>query len=358
MEADGIFIKQYRHMHSVIYWFADIFKDWEFKIILRTIIPGISLISYDVSWLYASVLEKSLHDSIKDNINNMLQDKIAELTATLQLNNDQRKTLSGYPVHILDYAWQKTLKNQSIMNSGSQLRKINYLIAVCKSEFARKKRPYDPLSAAEILKPVDKSTIAGDTRAKKDQWWATTTTAPESKPTLAPPPVFKPDPKDTTEDIIRYVADNFGLAQATITEGGKTTNLVLSDMGIGEKKQSPAAQPLKPRSTTDVRKEKSAHRDVEGRLHVVNNKHEDGLQAFAQLMMATAPIIKETVKEELLRDMHTPKHATVDDLLIESMKPHIQNDGADKDVLVPLIDEDDQWFALQSAPVDMDEWLY
>ena len=191
-------------------------------------------------------------------------------------------------------------------------------MSICKRQFALKWRPYDPL-------PVDKvatsNTVVSQPSPSKRTVVLEETYVPPTQPS-PPPSVLQPP--------IPIVADNFGIESMEVTENGRTTKSVLSDKGIVPL----ASVTKKPKSTTEQRKVQW----VDSVTAKVTSKEEVGYAALAQLLMKAAPATEKTIVDE---SIHQPKHATVEDLIADSIKPHIQVDGAAKNVVV---DEDNYWF--------------
>jgi len=350
----GFLVKLYRHLTSSIYILSLTYFSRSMRDKLKHKMPALACLGFAIGNLLGTKLQGSSLNLTKDYINSMKQDKISELTAAMQLTPDQRRSLSAYPAHILDHAWQKTLKNTHLMRFASQRTKFNYFAKICGGELGKKSRVYDPLTAATIEKLVANPTPVPKQNPSKQ------TTGPVVNPEIptsvsTPPPVLQSKPTATTEskdnshsveDIMRFVADNFGIESMEVTENGRTTKSVLSDKGIVSKG---SMLPVK-RSPADVRKVQWTD-SVTAR---VTSREESGLAAmamFAQDMIKSAPVAEKAIVDE---SIHQPKHATVDDLIADSMKPHIQVDGA----VIDVISADDGWWATQQEPVDIDEWLF
>ena len=263
------------------------------------------------------------------------------LSTTLCMTTEQNKLLLSYPAHIVNYAEQVMLNNTRLMKWGTKDKQARYLLTTCSNQASKKYRSYDPISVAT------KTTVAVKPSPSKE------TTGPVVNPEIptsvsTPPLSLQPQPTTTTdvkansasvEDIIRYVADNFGIESMEVTENGRTTKSVLSDKGIVSK----GSVLPKHRSPADVRK--VATYDSEGRAHVTT-KEESGLAAmamFAQDMIKSAPVAEKTIVDE---SIHQPKHATVEDLIVEATKP--------LPIKIMATSDDDCW--LNSLVGDMEEW--
>lgn len=333
LREKGLINTNQRFNETLIYRVSSFFKKPWLRKKLQHILPALywtSIMLIDCPDLYSYVNsnEVSLYN-IKEIIYTMEVSIFHRLSTTMRLSPEQTRQLVSYPAHIVEYADQELRKKGSVVETWTRDYRNRYFMSICKRQFALKWRPYDPL-------PVDKVATLDTVVSQPSPSKATAGPVVASEiPTQQspPPPVFKPEQKDSAKDIINYVSDNFGLESVMVTENGRTTKMVLSDKGIVPL----ASVTKKPKSTTEQRKVQW----IDSVTAQVATKEEAGLAAFAQLMMATVPMIKETVKEEILRDMHKSKHATVEDLIADSIKPHIQVDGAVKNVVV---DEDNYWF--------------
>jgi len=360
-EEDRLLVKRGRFNKSVIYNLSPIFDDPSFKTLLKVYIPAMACIGLHVGMLHAAkVSGKSLHYIFKDYSICMSYAKINDIANELRLSNEQRLMMEQHLPHVIEYSMDCLRKKiaQGAKFSTIEAR-IRYFLKTCNNQTALKRRSYDPY--APIFEEIDhglaivtefppKSGRGGD-KVIIDEILVQSAgeliplvnydPVVDNAPQLSP---LQGKPETTIEDILMCVSDNYTIDDITVTENGRTTKMVLSDKGL-EPKGS-----VKPKRSSPADVRNVVTYDVEGKAHVTT-RDESGWAAIAeqtQLFIKSAPVAEKTTVDE---SIHQPKHATVADLVGDSMKQHIQTDGAVEVVVGEFFcASDDSWM------MDMDQW--